>query len=268
MTTSPFPADSAQPDVPNAARIYSYTLGGTHYFPIDQAAAEYMFSLVPSTPKWVRMLRGFLQQAARQLWAEGFTHFVDFASGLPTEDHIHHVLPDAKIVYSDSDPATYAQAQALVGHLPNVRYLQHDVRDARSLLESAQVRDFLDGERKVAIGLSGITVFLTPDEISQIFHDLYAWAAPGAKLYVTYETKLPNLMTPRLEQFLDMFRQAGSPFHLYSLDESLAMSQPWRPTPSGLQPLREFLALPADYITEADHEEVGLEFYAAILEKP
>jgi len=161
MTASPFPADSAQPDVPNAARIYSYTLGGTHYFPVDQAAAEYMFSLVPSTPKWVRMLRAFLQQAARQLWAEGFTHFVDFASGLPTEDHIHHVLPDAKIVYSDSDPATYAQAQAMVGHLPNVLYVQHDVRDARSRLESAQVRDFLDGERKVAIGLSGITVFLT-----------------------------------------------------------------------------------------------------------
>jgi hypothetical protein len=256
------------PEVPNAARIYNYTLGGSHYFPVDQAAAEYMFSLVPSTPKWVRMLRDFLQQAARQLWAEGFTHFVDFASGLPTEDHIHHVVPDARIIYSDLDPYTYAQASALVGHLPNVLYLQHDVRDARSLLESQQVHDFLGGERRVAFGVSGITVFLSPDEISKLFHDLYNWAAPGSKLYITYETKQPGLMTPAMEQFLDIFRQTGSPFWMYSLEESIAMSQPWRLPENGLVPLREFLGLPADHITEADHEGVGLEFYAAILEKP
>jgi hypothetical protein len=260
-----------QPEVPNAARIYSYTLGGTHYLPVDQAAAEYMFSLLPSTPKWVGMLRAFLQQAARRLWAQGFTHFVDFASGLPTEDHIHYVLPEAKIVYSDIDPDTYTVAQTLVGHLPNVLYLQHDLRDARSLLESPQVRDFLGDERRAqratAFGLSGITVFLTPDEITRLLQDLYAWAAPGSKLYITYETKLPGQMTPRLEQFLEMFRQAGSPFRLYSLQESIAMSHPWQLPAAGLMPLREFLGLPPDYITEADHEEVGLEFYAALLEK-
>jgi hypothetical protein len=59
-TTLPTPG-ATQPAVPNAARIYSYTLGGAHYSPVDQAAAEYMFSLLPSTPKWVRMLRAFLQ---------------------------------------------------------------------------------------------------------------------------------------------------------------------------------------------------------------
>ncbi|MCE7982503.1 MAG: hypothetical protein DYG89_15030 [Caldilinea sp. CFX5] len=256
------------PTVPSAARIYSYTLGGSHYYPVDQAAAEYMFTLVPSTPKWVRMLRAFLQQAARRLWHEGFRHFVDFASGLPSEDHIHHVLPEAKVVYSDSDPATVALAQQLVGHLPNVLYRQHDVREARTLLEAAQVQTFLGGERRVAFGLSGITVFLKPDEISQLFHDLYVWAAPGARLYVTYETKLPGMMTPQMEQFLDMFRQAGSPFYLYSVEECIALSQPWQLPAQGLQPLSEFLALPADTISEADREGVGLEFYAAILEKP
>ncbi len=60
-------SDTNQPTVPNAARIYNYTLGGSYYYPVDQAAAEYMFSLVPSTPKWVHMLRAFLQHAARQL---------------------------------------------------------------------------------------------------------------------------------------------------------------------------------------------------------
>ncbi|NTW01750.1 MAG: hypothetical protein HGA19_10705 [Oscillochloris sp.] len=268
METSSRASGSPQPEVPNAARIYNYTLGGSHTFPVDQAAAEYMFSLVPSTPKWVRMLRAFLQQAARQLWAEGYTHFVDFASGLPTDDHIHHVLPNAKVVYSDLDLDTYAQAHTLVSQFSNVLYLNHDVRDARSLLESSEVRAFLGNERRVVFGLNGITVFLSPDEISRLFHDLYAWAAPGTKIYITYETKLPGLMTPQMEQFIDMFRQAGSPFWLYSLEECITLSQPWQLPAAGLVPLREFLGLPPDYITEVDHEAVGLEFYAAILEKP
>ena len=54
-------------EIPNAARIYNYVLGGSHWFPADQAAAEYMSSLVPSTAKWVRMLRDFLQQAVNVL---------------------------------------------------------------------------------------------------------------------------------------------------------------------------------------------------------
>jgi hypothetical protein len=263
-----FAASGTPPDVPNAARIYNYALGGSHYLPADQAAAEYMFSLVPSTRKWVHMLRQYLQHAATQLRADGFTHFVDFASGLPTDDHIHGVLPDARIVYSDLDPATYAAAQQMVGDLPNVLYLQADVREARSLLESQQVQDFLGGERRVALGLNGITVFLSPEEIRRLFHDLYEWAAPGSKLYITYETKEAGRMTPQMQQFLGIFEQAGSPFWMYTLEESIALSQPWQLPPSGLQPLHEFLGLGADYITEADREGVGLEYYAAILEKP
>lgn len=260
---------SAPPQTPNAARIYNYTLGGSHWFPVDKEAAEYMFSLVPSTPKWVRMLRDFLQRAARQLWEDGFTRFVDFASGLPTEDHIHAVLPSsARVVYSDLDPDTVAQAQELVGHLTNVLYLSHDVREARTLLESSEVQDFLGGERRVAFGLNGITVFLSPEELRRLFHDLYDWAAPGSKLYITYETKEPGLMTPRMEQLLDVFRQTGSPMWMYSLDQCIELSAPWRIPPGGLTPLREYLRLPPDYITEEDREGVGLEFYAAILEKP
>ena len=262
------PTEAAPADVPNAARIYSYTLGGTHYRPVDAAAAEYMFSLVPSTPKWVRMLRDFLREAARRLGDEGFTTFVDFASGLPTEDHVHAVLPHAKVVYSDVDPYTIETGRSLVGHLPNVLYLEHDIRDARGLLDSPEVTRFLGGERKVAFGLNGITVFLSPDEIRKLFHDLYEWAAPGSRLYITYETKEPGRMTPRMEQFIDMFRQAGAPFWMYSLEECVELSAPWRIPEGGLVPLRQFLGLPEGHITEDDHEGVGLEFYAAILEKP
>jgi hypothetical protein len=120
----------------------------------------------------------------------------------------------------------------------------------------------------VAFGLSGVSAFLTADEMRRLFHDLYDWAAPGSRLYITYETKQPDVMTPQMEQFLAMFEQVGSPFYLYTREECLALSQPWQLPSEGLVPLHSFLGLPANYITEEDREGVGLEFYAAILEKP
>ncbi|HEX7243146.1 MAG TPA: hypothetical protein VF263_22875, partial [Longimicrobiaceae bacterium] len=65
--------------------------------------------------------------------------------------------------------------------------------------------------------------------------------------------------------FLEMFRQVGSPFYLYSREECVEMSAPWR---GELVPLADFLGLPPGHVTEEDREGVGLEFYAAILEKP
>jgi hypothetical protein len=255
-------------EIPNAARIYNYVLGGSHWFPADQAAAGYMTSLVPSTAKWVRMLRDFLQQAARQLHAEGFRHFVDFASGLPTDDHVHAVVPDARVVYSDTDPYTLQVARDLVAGLPNVLYLEHDVKDARALLESPRVTEFLGGERRVALGISGITVFLAPDEIRRLMSELYAWAAPGSRLYITWETRQPGRMTPPMQQFIDMFAQTGSPFYLYTPEEAIEMCAPWRIPEGGLRPVAEVLGRPAGFVTEEDREGLGLEFYASILEKP
>ncbi len=265
------PNDSSTTDslneIPNAARIYDYTLGGSHNFEADRQAAEYMFSLVPSTRKWVKMLRAFLQEVTIRLKKEGFTHFIDFASGLPTDNHIHTVLPEAKIIYSDTDPLTVAQGQAMMKDNPKVLYLESDVRQAKILLETNQVQEFLGEQRKVAIGLNGITVFLSPPEIEQLFQDLYNWAAPGSKLYITFETTKPELTTPNWQQFVGMFAQMGSPFHLYSLEECLKMGKPWQVDEKGLITLREFLGLPDDHISEEDHEGVGLEFYAAIMEK-
>lgn len=268
MSTDTQQHDPLNTQIPNAARIYDYTLGGTHNFEADRQAAEYMFSLVPSTRKWVKMLRAFLQEAASQLSEEGFTHFIDLASGLPTNDHIHAVLPsDAKIIYSDADPLTVSEAAGLVADKPNIIYMSSDVRNVKEFLDSPQVKEFLGGERKVAFGLNGITVFLSPPEIEKLFQDLYDWAAPGSKLYITFETKEADKTTPKMQQFIDMFAQAGAPFWMYTLEESLAMGKPWQVTEQGLVTLREFLGLPEDYITEEDHEGVGLEFYAAIMEK-
>ncbi|GHG96895.1 SAM-dependent methyltransferase [Comamonas sp. JC664] len=255
------------PNIPNAARIYDYTLGGTHHFEADRQAAEFMFSLLPATPKWVRMLRACLRTAAQRLSADGFQHWVDFASGLPTGDHVHAVLPDTRVLYSDVNPLTITTAQHLLGNTPNVRYLECDIRKAGDFLRRTDVEAFLQGERRVAFGANGITVFLTADENRQFFRDLYDWAAPGSKLFTTFETKTPGLSTPQWEQFENTFRQMGESFQLYSLPEYLDLCGPWARDATEVVPVSEFLGLPPGHITDADREGVGIEFYAVVLEK-
>ncbi|MFP2932960.1 SAM-dependent methyltransferase [Pyxidicoccus sp. 3LG] len=255
------------PQVPEASRIYDYTLGGTHNFEADRRAAEFMYSLMPSVRKWVRMLRTCLRTAARKASMEGFEHWVDFGSGLPTEEHVHTVLTDARVLYSDINPLTIATAKHLLGDTPNVRYLECDLREAGAFLQRPDVTEFLQGERRVAFGANGITVFLTPEENRRFFRALYDWAAPGSKVFVTFETKDPNLSTPQLAQFVGMFQRMGELFHLGTLDEYLEYCLPWTPDSEGVKTVREFLALPPGHITDADREGVGLEVYAVMLEK-
>jgi len=252
--------------VPNAGRIYDYVLGGSHNFEADRQAAEYMMTLVPSTRKWVRMLRMFMYTSIQQLSQEGFDQFLDFASGLPTVDHIHQTLPESKVVYTDNDPAIVNYALEIIGDNDRVRYVEADIRDVESISTSPLVRELFGDDRKVAIGFNAVSNFLTHQELQHILQELYAWAAPGSKLYATFETKDPEKMTPSMQQFVDMFEQVGSPYYFLTLDECKSLVKPWEADEKGFQPLATWLGI-ADQMTEADSEGVGLQFYGVHLVK-
>lgn len=263
MTTSG--SSPIEPTHPNASRIYDYTLGGTLNHEVDRRAAEYMFSLVPSTRKWVRMLRAYLQQVARDLHEEGFAQFLDLGSGLPTQDHIHHVLPDAHVIYVDIDPLTVERGRQLLVGNERAQYLEGDLRNLEALLRSDGVKEHIDLSKKVALGLNAVLVFLTRDEVEEMARVLYDWAPAGSKIYVTLETKAIGKTTPEWEEFIRMFAVAGSPFYLVSLEENMEMLRPWRPI--RIEPVSDYLGHPPGYITEEDREQVDLEFYSVLLQK-
>lgn len=253
-------------NIPNAGRVYDYVLGGTHNFEADRQAAEFMLTLVPSTRKWVRMLRMFLQFSIRRLADEGFDQFLDFASGLPTVDHVHQIAPDAKVVYTDNDPITVNFARELIGEKEDVQYLEKDIRDIEAIVNSSAVQNLLDLDRKVAIGFNAVTCFLPEEELRELMMALHDWAPEGSKMFATFETKDPDKMTPKMQQFVDMFAQMGSPYHFLTLEESKQLVKPWKAAEPGFRPLAEWLGI-EDQISEEDREGVGLEFYGAHLVK-
>ncbi len=252
--------------VPNAGRVYDYVLGGHHNFEVDRQAAESMISLLPSTRKWVRMLRRFLQEAVYQLADEGFEMFLDLGSGLPTADHIHAIVPEARVIYVDADPVVVSYGTEILGGETNARYIQADIRDIEALLGSPLIEDMFGQAPKVAIGLNAVICFMTETETKAIVEALYDWAAPGSKIYCTFETKNPDLVTPDLEKFMAMFDQMGTYYHFSTLERSKELMLPWIADEPGFQPLAEWLGM-QDQLTAEDREGVELEFYGAILVK-
>ena len=126
------------------------------------------------------MIRWFLGEAVRRLAAEGYRVFLDFASGLPTVDHIHQVAPKGtKVVYSDLDPVTVAYAQDIIGNNPDVRVIHCDAAKPEELLGSAVVKDLVGGVRKVAIGFNGIAWFMPDEKIRHFMQVTHDWAGEG-----------------------------------------------------------------------------------------
>ena len=254
-------------DVPNAGRVYDYVLGGHHNFEADRQAAGFMISLLPSTPKWVRMLRQFLRESVHRLTTEeGFNNILDLGAGLPTVNHIHEAAPDAKVIYVDSDPVTVNYGMEILQGNPNARYLEADVRNIDDILSSPVVQEMFGDDRKVVICINGMTCFFTDDENQKLMQTLYDWAAPGSKLFATFETKNPDLTTPKIEQFVGMFNQMGAYYQFTTPEESIAFMKPWVVQEGNYKPLAQWLDV-EDQFSEDDREGVELEFYGAIFEK-
>ena len=89
------PADPRTFDqnVPNAARIYDWLIGGKDHYAADRAAGRRLVTAVPGMRQAARDNRAFLARVTRYLAAEaGITQFIDIGSGLPTPGNTHEVV--------------------------------------------------------------------------------------------------------------------------------------------------------------------------------
>jgi S-adenosyl methyltransferase len=256
MATERKPMSVADASQPNAGRIYDYLLGGNHNFEIDRTAAQGLIRAVPSMPQWVRLIRWFLNEAVLRLAEEGFTHFVDFASGLPTVDHIHHVVPkDSIVVYSDIDPVTVSYAQDVIKDYPKVAFVICDAAAPEKLLELDAVKKLLGRERRVAFGFNGIAWFLKDEEIARTMEVLYDWAGTGSKLFLC-DTNV-DVVTEVSRQLDVFYTQVKQPIYRRSRQRLIELLGKWKLCQPGLQALEEWLPIERKKIQETALREGG-----------
>ncbi|OHD72022.1 MAG: hypothetical protein A2177_06945 [Spirochaetes bacterium RBG_13_68_11] len=212
---------------PNAGRIYDFMLGGNHNFEVDRLAAQQVLKALPDFPHMARMVRWFLGEAVRLLAAEGITQFIDFASGLPTVDHIHQIAPaGTKVIYSDIDPVTVAYGQEIIKDLPNARYVVCEAGKPETLLDSPIVSEFFGKSRKVGIGFNGIAYFLKDEQISHAMNTLHAWAENGSRLFLC-DFDITN-MPAEFESSLQLYKRMGQPIIFRTLKQLQSLVAPWQ----------------------------------------
>jgi SAM-dependent methyltransferase len=245
---------------PNIGRIYDYVLGGHHNFEVDRIAAQNILKIFPSYPRWARLNRWFLQLIAQRWNADGFERVLDLGSGMPTQGHLHTVMPHARVLYTDNDPMTVAYASEVLGNNPLVHFIQVDILDTKRLLAAAA--QHFGGERKVAIGCIGVAYFIDDTNFARLMQELHDWAAPGSVMACSFP--YGDMSNQRSRDIKESFkRNSGSEVFIRDEVTMSQLSSPWRVRE--LQPLARLLDV-EHLVEETDRENVGAEMYGAILE--
>ncbi len=242
---------------PNAGRIYDYYLGGHHNFEVDRQAAEQVLKLVPFVTKFARLQRWTLQDLAVELTEKrGFDVIIDYASGLPTNDHIHHKTPGGTtVIYSDYDPIVVEYAHEILRDTPNVHYFLADARRPEELLSRPQVQQILDGRRKVAFVYWGTSTFLPDEGLAHAARSLYDWASAGSCW--AFNAQTANRNDPAVMQVIKLYEKMGTSLYYRSVEEYQELLQPWQFDENGFIPLLEWHGFDQTELSKEDSQAFG-----------
>ncbi|MGW3240696.1 SAM-dependent methyltransferase [Streptomyces olivaceus] len=131
--------------VPSPARMYDWFLDGAFNYEADRAACEELLKRAPTTRALARNNRWFLERVVHALADEyGVRSFLDFGSGLPTQNNVHQVAqavtPDARVVYVDNDPVVLGHGRSLLDANANTAIIAGDMRDPGSVFATPEVK--------------------------------------------------------------------------------------------------------------------------------
>lgn len=195
-------------DKPSAARVYDYSLGGSHNFAADRAIAKALNDAVPDGPLIARANRAFLHRAVRYLVEVGIRQFLDVGSGIPTVGNVHEVAqraaPGTRVVYVDIDPVAVAHSQAILAGNPHAAAIQADARHPQAVLAHRQVRGLLDFDQPVAVMLVAVLHLIAdaddPAGIAAEFADAVVHGSYMAISHLTGESRPEDMK--KAEEFL------------------------------------------------------------------
>lgn len=172
---------------PSLARAWDHLLGGGASFAADRALAQRLEALHPGLRDSLSASRRYVTDRVTRIARTGVAQYLDLGAGLPTRPAIHEtaraVLPGARVVYVDRDPAVIEHGRALVP--ASVRYLQGDLAEPEAILSHAGLAGFLDLSRPVCLILALTLHVLDPGTARAVAGVLVRAAAPGSYLLVT-----------------------------------------------------------------------------------
>lgn len=260
--------DGVDTDVPNAARMYDYYLGGLHNFPVDRETAQRVVGAYPVLPAVIRQNRAFLRRAVRYLAGTGITQFLDLGSGLPSVGNVHEVaqeqVPAAKVVYVDVDATAVLHSRLMLVGNPNATVLQLDLRQPDRVLHHRDLRWQIDLDKPVVLIAAMVLHFVGgQDDPAALMAAYGAQLAPGSHMVISHAS--PDVDPVERERVMNLYARSGSPLYWRDHDEIQALFGDFELVEPGL-------VLPNDWHPElADGplpEVPGVSGYCGVARKP
>ena len=207
------------PRVPSPARLYDYYLGGKINFPADRDAAEKIRADLPEISDMAWANRGFHQRAAKWL-AETcrIRQFIDIGSGLPTQGNTHEVVrkvaPDARVVYVDNDPMVRSYASELLADTRITAFVEADLRDPDSVLNSHPVRALIDFSIPVGLLMTAVLHFVADESDPWGLVARYVGALPPGSYLALSHVTADNVPPRGVETGVAVYAKATESIHL------------------------------------------------------
>jgi hypothetical protein len=209
---------------PHIGRIYDYVLGGTYNHEVDRKAAKAMMEIIPAYPQWARQNRAFLGHVGQRWAKEGRRYVLDLGSGLPTQGHFNTHMPDAKILFADSDPLSVLQGQQLLAYTSDMAYCEVDLRQADAVIRETTA--YFGDERHVSVGCIGVAYFLSDEAMTALMQRLHAFCAPDSALALSWPV-MPD--TPEVRASIaSLSKHARIDFFNRRVERVAELIAPWR----------------------------------------
>lgn len=216
---------------PHDGRVYNYLCGGDFYREIDREYGERTAAVEPMLRRWNRLARQSLQLVARELTLiRKFDVIVDFGSGVPDGDHLHHFVPEGcTVIYSDHDEDTIEYSRPLIKDVPNTYYFHADARQPEELLERAEVQTILQGRRNIGFVYWMLSPFISGEAISHAARALYEWSGPQSCLAFNVLTRNYSRDDPKVPLLMELTKEMGvAQKYRHSPEQCRQLLEPWQ----------------------------------------
>ena len=252
-------------DLPSAARVYDYLLGGAHNFAADRAVGERVLQVLPDGRQVAISNRSFLRRAVRHLVELGITQFLDLGSGIPTSGNVHEIAqradPSARVLYVDYDEVAVAHSELLLAGNAGATVLAADLTRPEAILDAPITREFLDFSRP--IGLLMVAVFhFVPDTLDPAgIVAAYRDALPAGS-YLALSHLTADHQPEAMAGVVEAMRNSRDPMYFRTYDDVAPMF-------AGLELIEPGLVSAPTWRPDAGVREPGPEgVYAGVGRKP
>lgn len=237
-------ASKLQVDVPHAARMWNYWMGGKDNFKADRDAGDAVAGVYPEIAVMAKTSRQFLIRVVRFLAAEaGIRQFIDVGTGLPTMQNTHQVAQgiasESRIVYVDNDPLVLVHARALLadsGSGGSIAYVDSDYHDPETILTEA--RAALDFEQPIAVLFMGVMGYEPDLDVVRSIVGRMMESVPSGSYLVLWDGS--DTSTAVVEGADTLAESGGVPYILRSPEQLASCFEGLEQVEPGLVPITQW----------------------------